>query len=99
MELGHMPYRKGRTYEDYVGERGRLRLGTKKWRKVVREVVDQLSRVLEVDYVVVGGGNSKRLKNPAENERLGDNDNAFAGGLRLWESAGHPLRMASKRVE
>ncbi len=99
MELGHMPYRKGRTYEDYVGERGRLRLGTKKWRKVVREVVDQLSRVLEVDYVVVGGGNSKRLKNLAENERLGDNDNAFAGGLRLWESAGHPLRMASKRVE
>jgi polyphosphate glucokinase len=98
MELGHMPYRNGRTYEDYVGERGRLRLGTKRWRKVVREVIDQLSKVLEVDYAVVGGGNSKRLKNLSENERLGDNNNAFGGGLRLWESTGHPLRMAPKRV-
>lgn len=99
MELGHMPYRNGRTYEDYVGERGRLRLGTKKWRKVVREVIDQLSRVLQVDYAIVGGGNAKRLKKLGENERLGDNNNAFAGGLRMWESSGHPLRMARKRVE
>lgn len=96
MELGHMPYRNGRTYEDYVGERGRLRLGTKKWRKVVREVVDQLTEVLEVDYVIVGGGNAKRLKKLGDNERLGDNDNAFAGGLRLWDCAGHPLRIAAE---
>ena len=91
MELGHMPYKHGRTYEDHVGERGRLRMGTKKWRKVVRDVVDQLSKVLEVDYVIIGGGNAKRLKTLAENERLGDNNNAFTGGLRLWESKGHPL--------
>src|SRR5215831_17419519 len=62
MEIGHMPYKHGRTYEDYVGERGRLRMGTKKWRKVVRAVVDQLCKALEVDYVVVGGGNARRLK-------------------------------------
>jgi predicted NBD/HSP70 family sugar kinase len=98
MELGHMPYRNGHTYEDYVGERGRLRLGTKKWRKIVREVIDQLSAVLEVDYVVVGGGNSRRLKKLGENQRRGDNNNAFAGGLRLWKAAGHPLRIASKRT-
>ncbi len=96
MELGHMPYKHGRTYEDYVGERGRLRMGTRKWRKVVREVVDQLSQVLEVDYVVIGGGNAKRLKTLADNERLGDNDNAFVGGLRLWESPGYPLRVEVK---
>jgi predicted NBD/HSP70 family sugar kinase len=97
MEIGHMPYRHGRTYEDYVGERGRLHLGTKKWRKVVRAVVDQLSQVLEVDYVVVGGGNAKRVQSLGPNERLGDNNNAFAGGLRLWESSGHPLRIVPKR--
>lgn len=96
MELGHMPYKHGRTYEDYVGERGRLRMGTKKWRKVVRDVVDQLSKVLEVDYVVIGGGNAKRLKTLADNERLGDNDNAFAGGLRLWESPAYPVRVDVK---
>ena len=96
MELGHMPYKHGKTYEDYVGERGRLRMGTRKWRKVVRDVVDQLAQVLEVDYVVIGGGNAKRLKTLADNERLGDNDNAFVGGLRLWQSPGYPLRVEVK---
>lgn len=97
MELGHMPYKKGRTYEDYVGERGRLRMGTKKWRKVVREVVDQLSKALEVEYVVIGGGNARRLRHLRGNERPGDNDNAFVGGLRLWECDEHPLRVYSQR--
>jgi polyphosphate glucokinase len=97
MELGHMPYKNGRTYEDYVGERGRVRMGTRKWRKVVREIVDQLRTALEVDYVVVGGGNAKRLKRLADNERLGDNNNAFVGGLRLWECDEHPLRVYAKR--
>lgn len=91
MEIGHMHYKRGRTFEDYVGERGRQRLGTKKWRRVVREVVDQLSKALEVDYVVVGGGNAKRLKKLAANEYLGDNDNAFVGGLRLWYCSTKPL--------
>jgi polyphosphate glucokinase len=96
MELGHMPYKNGRTYEDYVGERGRVRMGTRKWRKVVREIADQLRKALEVDYVVVGGGNARRLKNLAPNERLGDNDNAFVGGLRLWQCDEHPLRVYPK---
>jgi hypothetical protein len=91
MEVGHMPYKGGRTYEDYVGERGRLRMGTKKWRKVVREVMEQLSKALEVDYVVVGGGNARRLKKLADNEQPGDNENAFVGGLRLWECGSLPL--------
>ena len=99
MELGHMPYKNGRTFEDYVGERGRLRMGTKRWRKAVRQVVDQLRKALEVDYVVVGGGNAKRMKRLADNERLGDNDNAFIGGLRLWRSDEHPLRVHPQRSD
>ncbi len=91
MELGHMLYKHGRTYEDHVGERGRQRLGTKKWRKVVRAVIDQLCKALEVDYVIVGGGNAKRLKVLGEHEYLGDNDNAFVGGLRLWQCGTLPL--------
>jgi polyphosphate glucokinase len=98
MELGHMTYKNGRTYEDYVGERGRLRMGTKKWRKVVREVADQLRKALEVDYGVIGGGNARRLKDLSDNERRGDNDNAFVGGLRLWQCDEHPLRIDPKRA-
>lgn len=84
MEIGHMPYRHGRTFEDEAGERGRRRLGNRKWRKAVAEVVTRLKEVLEVDYVVVGGGNARRLKAMPEGARPGDNLNAFAGGLRMW---------------
>lgn len=98
MELGHLPYKNGRTFEDYVGERGRIRMGTRKWRKLVREVVDQLRKALEVDYVVIGGGNARRLQHLEKNERPGDNDNAFVGGLRLWQCGEHPLRIDPKRA-
>ena len=60
MELGHLPFRKA-TFEDYVGERGRERLGHKRWRKAVLETIEQLSAGLLPDYVVVGGGNAERL--------------------------------------
>ncbi|HEY4210855.1 MAG TPA: ROK family protein [Steroidobacteraceae bacterium] len=84
MEIGHMPYRHGRTFEHYVGQRGLEKYGLKKWRKLVTEVVDQLRTVLEVDYVVLGGGNTRRVKQPPKKTRRGDNLNAFTGGLKLW---------------
>ncbi len=84
MEIGHMPFTHGRTFEDYVGERGRKRLGNRKWRKAVAEVVARLKEALEADYVVLGGGNAGRLKELPQDARLGDNLNAFKGGLQLW---------------
>jgi polyphosphate glucokinase len=87
MELAHLPYKRGRTYEDYVGDRGRRRLGAKKWRKVVAEIVEQLRKALEADYVVLGGGNARKLKKMPKNARLGNNDFAFVGGFRVWHKA------------
>jgi polyphosphate glucokinase len=87
-EIGHMPYKRGRTFEDYVGERGRERLGTRKWRRKVNEVIADLQAALEPDYVVLGGGNAVRLKDLPPGARLGDNRNAFIGGLRLWREHG-----------
>jgi polyphosphate glucokinase len=87
MELGHLPYKKG-TYEDYVGIRGLLRLGKKKWRQAVADVVARLVAALEPDDVVLGGGNVKKLKELPPGCRAGDNANAFLGGFRLWEKAG-----------
>ena len=84
MELGHLPYKKA-TYEDYVGERGLERLGKKKWRKKVADVVDRLTAALEPDEVVLGGGNARKLKELPPNARLGENANAFAGAFRLWD--------------
>ncbi len=84
MELAHLPYRK-KTYEDYLGIRGLDRLGKKKWRRYVDKITEELKDALGAEYVVLGGGNSKKLKDLPPGARLGDNDNAFAGGFRLWE--------------
>jgi polyphosphate glucokinase len=86
MELGHLPFRKA-TFEDYVGDGGRDRLGKKKWQRAVAETVDRLSAALDPDYVVMGGGNAKKLPELPANARLGANDNAFVGGFRLWDDA------------
>jgi polyphosphate glucokinase len=84
MELAHLPYKHGRSYEDYLGDRGRRRLGAKKWRRAVAGVVAQLSKALEPDYVVIGGGNARKLKKLPKNARLGNNEFAFRGGFRVW---------------
>jgi predicted NBD/HSP70 family sugar kinase len=94
MELAHLLYRKGRTYEDYVGSRGLKRHGKKKWRQHVAEVVEALRHALQVDYVVLGGGNASKLKRLPDAARLGHNHNAFIGGFRLWEDAWKDERSA-----
>ena len=86
-ELAHLPYRKGKTYEDYVGERALERAGKKKWRKHVCDVIELLKTALQADYVVVGGGNVDKLGKMPPGARPGTNANAFVGGFRLWEKA------------
>lgn len=92
-EIGHLSYKNGRTFEEYVGERGRKRLGNKKWRKTVMQVIADLKAAFEVDYVVLGGGNASRLKKLPKGVRLGDNHNAITGGLRLWRGGVRGLRL------
>jgi polyphosphate glucokinase len=90
MELAHLPYKNGRTYEDFIGLAGLERLGKKKWRKHVFDVTERLKSALEVDYVVLGGGNARLLKELPPGARLGDNANAVKGGLRLWDKSTIP---------
>src|SRR2546429_5101990 len=85
MELGHLPYKKGATFEDYVGIRGLERHGTKHWRKEVLDVIARLRAALEPDEVVIGGGNAAKLEALPPGTRLVDNANAFVGGFRLWD--------------
>ena len=86
MELAHLPYKNGRTYEDYVGSAGLKRLGKKKWRRHVVDVVTRLKAALEADDVVIGGGNAKLLHRLPPGVRPGANANAFLGGYRLWKA-------------
>ena len=84
MELAHLIYKNDKTYEDYLGLRGLERYGKKKWRHYVAKITKSLKTALEADYVVLGGGNSKKLKQLPPGTRLGNNKNAFLGGFRMW---------------
>jgi len=86
MELAHLPYKKGKTYEDYLGLRGLRRMGKEKWRRYVARIVEELQSALEADYVVLGGGNAKKIKTLPPKTRLGANWNAFTGGYLLWSA-------------
>lgn len=85
MEIAHLPYRKGRSYEDYAGEAYRRDKGDRKWRKRIFDIVGRLAAALEPDYVVIGGGNVEKLDTLPPNCRRGDNTLAFEGGFRLWK--------------
>jgi len=85
MELAHLLYKKDKTYEDFLGLRGLERLGKKKWRQQVAKITEKLKTALGADYVILGGGNAKKLKELPPGAKLGTNENAFLGGFRMWE--------------
>jgi polyphosphate glucokinase len=85
MELGHLPYKKGRSFEQYVGQGALKRLGRRKWEAAVFDVVGRLRDALLPEYIVLGGGSVKKLRELPVGCRQGDNSNAFVGGLRLWQ--------------
>jgi len=98
LEIAHLSYKAGMTYEDFLGKRGQIRMGKKRWRRMVAEIADALYKAFQVDEIVLGGGNAKQLKELPPNCRLGDNKNAFAGGFRLWKDpmAGRRTRRAKR---
>jgi polyphosphate glucokinase len=97
LELGHLPFKKG-TFEDYVSERSLKKRGRARWREYVFEVVDQLSRAMEPDYVVIGGGGARELDALPPNARRGNNELAFLGGFRLWDPAWTPSTQAGDEL-
>jgi polyphosphate glucokinase len=90
LELAHLPYRKGRTYEDYIGLRGLERRGVERWRKSVLDVTERLRAALVCDSVLLGGGNAKLMENLPSHVALGANSNAIDGGIRLWQDVSNP---------
>jgi hypothetical protein len=86
LELGDLPYRDREIIEEWLGIPGVKRLGEEEWKREVLYAVPQLKRSFIVDYVVLGGGNAKRFTQLPEGIEPGDNDNAYRGGLRLWEN-------------
>ena len=76
----------GHIIENYLGVPGLALLGEKKWKREVMFAVTQLKKSFTADYVVLGGGNVRRFDKLPEDVEPGQNENAFPGGIRLWET-------------
>lgn len=85
LEVAHLPYREGRSYEEFIGDAGLLELGKKKWRRHVEIVVELMLDAFVADYAVLGGGNVRLLDQLPPRSRRGNNAHAFRGGVRLWQ--------------
>jgi polyphosphate glucokinase len=90
MELGSLPYGDGRTIADHVGRQGLERRGETRWLKDVVRVTEMLREAFVADYVVLGGGNAKRVRPLPRRTRRGDNAHAILGGFRLWVDTVEP---------
>lgn len=100
LELAHLPYKKGLTYEEYIGLAGLERRGKKRWRKSVLDIIERLQAAMVCDYVLLGGGNAKLMKDLPPHVILGANSNAIEGGIKLWEQnppASEPPKPRAKR--
>jgi len=86
LELGRLPFDGERTFGEVLGRRGLARIGKREWRKAVARVVTSLMGAFVADYVVIGGGNAKNVKDLPPGSRLGHNLTAFRGGFRLWSA-------------
>lgn len=86
LELGDLPYRNHRIIEDFLGKTGIDELGSKEWQREVMFAVSQLKKSVIADYVVLGGGKAKKLRDLPNGTELGHNRNAFLGGVRLWQT-------------
>ena len=86
VELGHHPFRKGKTYEDLLGARGLEKAGRKRWNRSLERALKQLQDTFNFRALYVGGGNAKKvtLRLP-RNVHLVENVAGLLGGVKLWE--------------
>jgi polyphosphate glucokinase len=101
LELAHLPYRKKRTFEEYVGEASREHRGKSRWQRYVIDVATRLKVAMQADHVLIGGGNARHLRHELarfpKGTRLGSNADAFRGGMRLWLSPDDRIEAAISR--
>ena len=85
LELGDLAYVDG-ILEDWLSDDGMEALGEEAWEEEALRVVPALKQSFIADYVVLGGGNAKRIEKLPRGVELGHNRNAFTGGVRLWQN-------------
>lgn len=86
LEIAHLPFKKGRTYDELLGDRSKKKLGVKKWNKLVKEAIDNMRTMVNFDHLYVGGGNARRIEfKLPKGVALVDNSAGILGGIKLWD--------------
>jgi len=86
LEMGHHPFRKGKTYEEELGRKALAKAGRKKWNKRLGEAIDQLYRLFYYDRLYLGGGNAAKITiDVPKNASIISNQDGILGGIKLWE--------------
>jgi polyphosphate glucokinase len=89
LEFSQAPVRWGMSYDTYIGEHERRRLGDAFWSRRIRAIVDGLRPVFLWDRLYIGGGNARRIR-PEQLTKMGDdvvvvpNTAGIIGGVRAW---------------
>lgn len=85
LELGHHPWRKGKTYEEYLGRDGLKKHGKKRWNALLTKAIEQTAHTFNWDHLYIGGGNAKLIdfKLP-EHVSIISNEDGLLGGVALW---------------
>ena len=85
LELGHHPFRKGKSYEEYLGRQGMKEIGPKKWNKILSKAIEQSAHTFNWDHLYIGGGNAKLVSfTLPKNVSLVSNQDGLLGGIKLW---------------
>jgi polyphosphate glucokinase len=98
LELGCLPHPLGGTFVDHFGRAGRRQWGHEAWQASVVEVLPQVRAALAADYVVLGGGNGRKVEHLPPLTCHGGRHDAFEGGVRLWEDYVEPHDAEAPRV-
>ncbi|MFC4274169.1 ROK family protein [Achromobacter aloeverae] len=87
MEIAHHPIHKNRTYDEYLGEAERKKIGRKRWNRRLARALELMNILLRPDRIYLGGGNSARVDLKLDKHVLiGSNDAGLEGGAFVWKS-------------
>jgi polyphosphate glucokinase len=86
IELAHHPFKRKKTYEEYIGKGALERVGKKKWNRRVANVVAQVEPIFNPLVLYLGGGNAKHINvQLPPHVKLVSNTAGLLGGIALWE--------------
>ena len=86
LELAHHPIRGRKSYNDYIGQAARQKVGARRWNRRVRRTIDILDSLLHFDHLYIGGGNASKIDfDLPEHVTIVSNDAGLEGGAALWQ--------------